>query len=86
MVVMAMRAEGSADENPTAVCVARVSEQVAYDRESGQLLSARFMDYAMPRADVMCDITFHENPVPAKTNPLGAKVPARRDASAHCRR
>ena len=31
------------------------------------------MDYAMPRADVMCDIDVHENPVPTKTNPLGAK-------------
>ncbi len=48
-------------------------EQVAYDRQSGQLLSASFMDYAMPRADVMCDIDIHENPVPTKTNPLGAK-------------
>src|SRR5262249_10266515 len=48
-------------------------EQVAYDRESGQLLSASFMDYAMPRADVMCDIDIHENPIPTKTNPLGAK-------------
>jgi aerobic carbon-monoxide dehydrogenase large subunit len=48
-------------------------EQVAYDRQSGQLLSASFMDYAMPRADVMCDIAVHENPVPTKTNPLGAK-------------
>jgi carbon-monoxide dehydrogenase large subunit len=48
-------------------------EQVAYDRASGQLLSASFMDYAMPRADVMCGIEIHENPVPTKTNPLGAK-------------
>ena len=48
-------------------------EQVAYDRQSGQLLSASFMDYAMPRADVMCSIDIHENPVPTKTNPLGAK-------------
>jgi carbon-monoxide dehydrogenase large subunit len=48
-------------------------EQVAYDRESGQLLSASFMDYAMPRADVMCDIDIHENPIPTNTNPLGAK-------------
>jgi carbon-monoxide dehydrogenase large subunit len=46
---------------------------VAYDHDSGQLLSASFMDYAMPRADVMCDIAVHENPVPTKTNPLGAK-------------
>ena len=48
-------------------------EEVTYDRQSGQLLSASFMDYAMPRADVMCDIEVHENPVPTKTNPLGAK-------------
>jgi len=48
-------------------------EQVAYDRQSGQLLSASFMDYSMPRADVICDIEVHENPVPTKTNPLGAK-------------
>jgi carbon-monoxide dehydrogenase large subunit len=48
-------------------------EQVSYDRQSGQLLSASFMDYAMLRADVMCDIAIHENPVPTKTNPLGAK-------------
>jgi aerobic carbon-monoxide dehydrogenase large subunit len=48
-------------------------EQVAYDRESGQLLSASFMDYAMPRADVMCHIDLHENPVPTRTNPMGAK-------------
>jgi len=27
----------------------------------------------MPRADVMCDIAIHENPVPTKSNPLGAK-------------
>jgi len=33
-------------------------EQVVYDRHSGQLLSASFMDYAMPRADTLCDIGF----------------------------
>jgi aerobic carbon-monoxide dehydrogenase large subunit len=48
-------------------------EQVAYDRESGQLLSASFMDYAMPRADLMCNVDLHENPVPTRSNPLGAK-------------
>jgi len=48
-------------------------EQVVYDRQSGQLLSASFMDYPMPRADVMCGITIHENPVPTRSNPLGAK-------------
>ena len=48
-------------------------EQVVYDPESGQLLTASFMDYAMPRADDFCDIDVHSNPVPTKLNPLGAK-------------
>jgi len=48
-------------------------EQVAYDRESGQLLSASFMDYAMPRADNFCNISIVSNPAPTPSNPLGAK-------------
>jgi len=49
-------------------------ENVAFDRESGQMLSASFMDYAMPRA---ADLPPHYEldfiDVPAKTNPLGVK-------------
>jgi carbon-monoxide dehydrogenase large subunit len=48
-------------------------EQVVYDRESGQLLTATFMDYAMPRADDLPDMHVESNPVPTKLNPLGAK-------------
>src|SRR5258708_15032367 len=48
-------------------------EQVAYDRDTGQLLSASFMDYAMPRADDMCNISIVSNPAPTPSNPLGAK-------------
>ena len=48
-------------------------EKVAYDPDSGQLLSASFMDYAMPRADNMCDISIVSNPSPTPSNPLGAK-------------
>jgi carbon-monoxide dehydrogenase large subunit len=48
-------------------------EQVAYDRESGQLLSASFMDYAMPRADDLCNISIVSNPSPTPSNLLGAK-------------
>jgi carbon-monoxide dehydrogenase large subunit len=48
-------------------------EQVVYDRESGQLLTASFMEYAMPRADTLCDMVIESNPVPTKLNPLGAK-------------
>jgi aerobic carbon-monoxide dehydrogenase large subunit len=48
-------------------------EQVVYDRESGQLLTATFMDYAMPRADDLPDMHVASNPVPTTLNPLGAK-------------
>jgi carbon-monoxide dehydrogenase large subunit len=48
-------------------------EQVVYERESGQLLTASFMDYAMPRADNLPDMVIASNPVPTKLNPLGAK-------------
>jgi carbon-monoxide dehydrogenase large subunit len=48
-------------------------EQVVYDGESGQLLTATFMDYAMPRADTLPDMAIGSNPVPTKLNPLGAK-------------
>jgi aerobic carbon-monoxide dehydrogenase large subunit len=48
-------------------------ERVVYDPRSGQLLSASFMDYAMPRADDFCPIEIESAPVPTKLNPLGAK-------------
>ncbi|TWT12920.1 xanthine dehydrogenase family protein molybdopterin-binding subunit [Reyranella sp. CPCC 100927] len=48
-------------------------EQVVWDRESGQLLTASFLDYAMPRADSMSDVVIKSNPVPTQFNPLGAK-------------
>ncbi len=49
-------------------------ENVAFDPDSGQMLSASFVDYAMPRAS---DVPLHYEmdfiDVPAKTNPLGVK-------------
>ena len=48
-------------------------EHMNYDRDSGQLTSGSFMDYAMPRADDICSIDMEENPVPTKLNPLGVK-------------
>jgi aerobic carbon-monoxide dehydrogenase large subunit len=50
-----------------------LGEQVIWDRESGQLLTASFLDYTMPRADTMCSMEVKSNPVPTKYNPLGAK-------------
>jgi carbon-monoxide dehydrogenase large subunit len=48
-------------------------EQVAYDPDSGQLLSGSFMDYAMPRADNFSDMEIASNEVPTQRNPLGVK-------------
>jgi carbon-monoxide dehydrogenase large subunit len=49
-------------------------EQVGYDAHTGQLLTASFMDYAMPRADdVRRFKTAFDESQPCKTNLLGAK-------------
>ena len=44
-----------------------------WDRESGQLLTASFLDYAMPHAMMIPNMEVKSNPVPTKYNPLGAK-------------
>ena len=48
-------------------------EHTQFDPESGQLLSASFMDYTMPRADDAPHIDFTYNAVPSTTNALGMK-------------
>ncbi|HYI83033.1 MAG TPA: xanthine dehydrogenase family protein molybdopterin-binding subunit [Acetobacteraceae bacterium] len=48
-------------------------ERTAYDKESGQLLSASFMDYCLPRAVDLPDIEVDLIEVPCETNPLGVK-------------
>ncbi|WP_188897891.1 xanthine dehydrogenase family protein molybdopterin-binding subunit [Caldovatus sediminis] len=48
-------------------------ERAAYDPDSGQLLSASFMDYALPRADDLPDIQVDLLEIPCETNPLGVK-------------
>ena len=50
-------------------------EQVIHDRSSGQLLSASFLDYAMPRADLAGHFfrTEMDPSIPCLTNPLGVK-------------
>lgn len=48
-------------------------EDIAFDPDSGQLLTGSFMDYAMPRGDDLCSIKVAHNPVPTSTNPLGIK-------------
>jgi carbon-monoxide dehydrogenase large subunit len=49
-----------------------LSEHVVYD-DTGQLLTASFMDYGMPRADDVPFIAFYTEAVPSTANPLGMK-------------
>jgi len=49
-----------------------LTERVVFD-ETGQLLTASFMDYAMPRADDLPMIGFTSEPVPSTANPMGMK-------------
>jgi carbon-monoxide dehydrogenase large subunit len=49
-----------------------LGEQVIYG-EDGQLLTASFMDYAMPRAADLPALSVHHHAVPCTTNPLGVK-------------
>jgi len=48
-------------------------ENILFDESSAQLLSASFMDYAMPRADTVPRIAIESMCVPTAVNPLGAK-------------
>ena len=48
-------------------------EQCFYDAASGQLLSGSFMDYAMPRADMLPFYTTEISEVPSTTHPLGLR-------------
>lgn len=50
-----------------------IAERVAYDPDTGQLLSGSFMDYAMPRADNLPPITLIDCGAPSPANALGAK-------------
>jgi carbon-monoxide dehydrogenase large subunit len=48
-------------------------ENCVYDRETGQLVTGSFMDYAMPRADDVPDFRLGHVVTPCTTNPLGTK-------------
>jgi carbon-monoxide dehydrogenase large subunit len=50
-----------------------LTEKTIYDQDSGQLVSGSFMDYALPRADVVPHVHFALHNSPCKTNPLGVK-------------
>jgi carbon-monoxide dehydrogenase large subunit len=48
-------------------------ENTVFDRESGQLVTGSFMDYAMPRAEDNPPLRDAMHNVPATTNPMGVK-------------
>jgi carbon-monoxide dehydrogenase large subunit len=47
-------------------------EHCVYDGD-GQLLTGSFMDYAMPKADMITGAKLYEHCIPSPTNLLGAK-------------
>lgn len=48
-------------------------EHAVYDHDSGQLMTATFMDYCMPRCDWIPDVEFRYQEIPSPRNPLGIK-------------
>src|SRR6185312_7711948 len=50
-----------------------LGEVIVHEPESGQMLTASFMDYQMPRADEYPAFRLATREVPTKVNPLGAK-------------
>jgi carbon-monoxide dehydrogenase large subunit len=50
-----------------------LGEHCVYDRDSGQQVTGSFMDYYMPRAEVLPELVLIDRPVPSPANPLGAK-------------
>ena len=48
-------------------------EHAVYDAGSAQLITGSFMDYVMPRADMLPNFEIALEEVPCKTNPIGVK-------------
>ncbi|MEM9197688.1 MAG: molybdopterin cofactor-binding domain-containing protein, partial [Pseudomonadota bacterium] len=72
LLVNPMLAEGQVHGGVAQGIGQAITEHVVYD-EDGQLLSASFMDYAMPRADDVPMMPFHAELVPSTANDIGMK-------------
>ena len=59
-------------------------ERAVYDPDSGQLLTASLMDYALPRADEVPAIGFETRNVRCQHNPLGVKGAGEAGAIGSC--
>ncbi|MEM9048060.1 MAG: xanthine dehydrogenase family protein molybdopterin-binding subunit [Pseudomonadota bacterium] len=72
LLVNPMLAEGQVHGGVAQGIGQAITEHVVYDAD-GQLLSASFMDYAMPRADDVPMMPFHAELVPSTANDIGMK-------------
>jgi carbon-monoxide dehydrogenase large subunit len=73
-VVSPMIVRGQLDGGAVQGIGQALCEEIVYDPESGQLLTGSFMDYAMPRADIIGTFTTRtDESTPCKTNLLGSK-------------
>jgi carbon-monoxide dehydrogenase large subunit len=59
-------------------------EHAIYDSDSGQLVNASLMDYAVPRADEVPAIEFDTRNVRCRHNPLGVKGAGEAGAIGSC--
>jgi carbon-monoxide dehydrogenase large subunit len=59
-------------------------EDTTYDADTGQLLAASLMDYALPRAGDVPPFAFETRNVPCKVNPLGVKGAGEAGAIGSC--
>jgi aerobic carbon-monoxide dehydrogenase large subunit len=59
-------------------------ERTVYDGDSGQLITASLMDYALPRASDVPRFTFETRNVKCRTNPLGVKGAGEAGAIGSC--
>lgn len=73
-VVNPMIVKGQLDGGAVQGLGQALCERMVYDPDSGQALSASFLDYAMPRADMVKSFrTELDQSTPCLTNPLGVK-------------
>jgi carbon-monoxide dehydrogenase large subunit len=72
VLVNPMLVEGQAHGGIAQGAGQALMERVVYD-EDGQMLTGSYMDYGLPRASDLPALGFESHPVPARTNPLGAK-------------
>ena len=59
-------------------------EQTVYDPDSGQLITASLMDYALPKAGDVPSFAFETRNVPCLNNPLGVKGAGEAGAIGSC--